>query len=451
MSDHRPATTLVALRYRDYRLLLIGQVVSLAGSQMQLAALNWHVYELTREPIYLGMIGLVRVIPIVVLSLIGGVMADAVDRRRLMLLTQTALALVAAVLAAITFGGAVSVWLIFLLSAAASAATAFDLPARQALVPRLVPREHLPNALSLYTTMFQVATIAGPFLAGQVIARANIAWVYAINAVSFAAVIAALALLRTDTAPRPGEAQPVNMQSALEGFRFVWRTPIIRWTMLLDFVATLFSSANALLPVFAQDVLHVGADWYGVLAAAPSVGAFATGALMSTLVASVRRQGRVLLASVAAYGLATVVFGLSVWPWLSFLALAGTGAADTVSMVLRNTIRQLATPDTLRGRMTSVNMIFFMGGPQLGELEAGLVAQAFGAPFSVISGGLGCLLAVGFVAWGVPSLRGYEGEAPLPATGGEPAAPAGVPAEPLDAPGPPVSLPAAPPTSPGRR
>jgi len=301
------------------------------------------------------------------------------------------------------------VWWVFALSALAAAAGAFDTPARQSLVPRLVAREHLPNALSVYTTMFQVAAIVGPALAGLLLPAGLFGLIYLLNALSFVAVIVALALLRVDTAPRPGEAQPVSLAAALEGLRYVWSAPIIRSTMLLDFFATFFSSANQLLPVIADVVLHVDATWYALLYSAASAGALAAGTVMSML-GTIRRQGKLLLWAVAAYGVATVIFGFSHWPVLSWLALAGTGAADTVSTVLRNTIRQLATPDQLRGRMTSVNMIFFMGGPQLGEFEAATVAQVLGAPFSVISGGIGCLLLTAWIAAKSPFLRGYRGE-----------------------------------------
>lgn len=402
-------TPLVALRYRDFRLLWIGQFISVMGSQMQTATLNWHIYELTHQPIYLGLVGLARLVPIVVFSLAGGVVADAIDRRRLMIMTQSFMALCAAVLALLTFSGTINVWLIFLLSACSAASVAFDLPARQSLVPRLVSREHLPNALSLFTTMFQVAAIIGPLPAGIFIAVKNLGMAYALNALSFIAVIVALLLMRSNTAPRQGEAQPVSLRAAREGLRYVWQAPIIRYSMLLDFLATFFSSANQLLPVMVQSVLHAGPQWYVLLYAAPSVGSLLTGIFMS-LIGTVHRQGRILLSAVAAYGIATAAFGFSVWPLLSFLALAGTGAADTLSMILRNTIRQLTTPDQLRGRMTSVNMIFFMGGPQLGELEAAGVAQLWGAPLSVVSGGIGCLLATIWIAAKVPVLREYESE-----------------------------------------
>jgi MFS family permease len=229
--------------------------------------------------------------------------------------------------------------------------------------------------------------------------------------VSFLVVIVALLMMR-DIEGRPplepNTRNDVSLHAALEGLRFVFRSPTIRSTMLLDFFATFFSSATALLPIFAQDVLGVGARGYGWLFAAPAVGAVVTSAAMLPAVDRIDRRGALLLWAVAIYGGATVIFGLSRSFWLTFACLAATGASDTISMVIRNIVRQLETPDRLRGRMIGVNMVFFMGGPQLGELEAGLVAQWLGAPFSVISGGLGCLIAVAWVAVSTPALRHYR-------------------------------------------
>jgi MFS family permease len=294
------------------------------------------------------------------------------------------------------------------LAALSSAAGSFDSPARQALIPNLVPREDLANAISLNTLMFQIASVLGPTLAGLVIAGAGIGWVYAVNAASFLMVIAVLLLMRAR--PRDGAppASRITWAAAREGLRFVFAHPIVRSTMLLDFIATFFASATALLPIFAQDILRVGARGYGWLYAAPSVGAVLAGFVTAHAIDRIERRGAVLLWSVAAYGAATVVFGLSVSFWLTLLCLACVGAADTVSTVIRNIIRQLETPDELRGRMTGVNMMFFMGGPQLGELEAGLVAQFLGATFSVVSGGLGCLAATAVVAWREQRLRRYR-------------------------------------------
>jgi len=200
----------------------------------------------------------------------------------------------------------------------------------------------------------------------------------------------------------------VSLRAAREGLRFVFRSPLIRSTMLLDFFATFFSSATALLPIFAQDILQVGAKGYGWLYAAPAVGAMVTSAALVPLVDRIEQRGQTLLWAIGGYGLATVVFGISRSFWVTFACLMLTGATDTVSMVIRNIIRQLETPDRLRGRMMGVNMVFFQGGPQLGELEAGAVANWLGAPFSVISGGIGCLMATAWVAGSTPVLRRYR-------------------------------------------
>jgi MFS family permease len=406
-----PSSKFTALRHRNFRLLWLGQVVSTSGSMMQTAALLWHVSLLVQpenKGLALGLVGLTRVAPILLFSLVSGVVADALNRRRLMTLTQCAMALVAAALAALTFLGHAAVWHIYLLAGLSSAASSFDAPARQALIPNLVPREHLPNAISLNTIMFQFASVAGPSLAGISIAVLGVGWVYLFNAISFLFVIAALLMMRELPAVPAAEKSGVSLKAALEGLRFVFSSPMIRSTMLLDFFATFFSSATALLPIFAQDILKVGAHGYGWLYAAPSAGALLASVFMVSQVDRIGRRGVVLVWAVAGYGLATVLFGISRTFWLTFFALALTGAADTVSMILRNLVRQLETPDHLRGRMVGVNMVFFMGGPQLGEFEAGLVANWLGAPFSVISGGIGCLLATGWIAAKTPALLAYR-------------------------------------------
>ncbi len=278
-------------------------------------------------------------------------------------------------------------------------------------------REHLPNAISLNTIMFQAASVLGPALGGLVIGGFGVGWAYALNAVSFVFVIAALLMMRDVPGRAAGQTPTIGLRAAAEGWRFVFGTPLIRSTMLLDFFATFFASAGALLPIFAQDILRVGARGYGLLSAAPSVGALLTSVALVPLVDRIRRRGATMLWAIAGYGLATVVFGLSRNFALTFTCLALTGAADTVSMVIRNIIRQLNTPDGMRGRMMGVNMIFFMGGPQLGELEAGLVAGALGATFSVVSGGVGCLLATAWVVWQTPALRAYRRETPVTTAG----------------------------------
>jgi MFS family permease len=407
----------VALTHRNFRLIWLGLLASMTGSMMQNAALLWHVSLLVspeRKAISLGLVGLVRVVPIVFFSMVSGVVADAVNRRRLMLLTQSGAACVSLVLAYLAFRGLSAVWPVYVLAALGASVGTFDLPARQALVPTLVPREHLPNAISLNAMMFQVASVIGPSIGGIVIAAAGVGWAYLANAISFGCVILALILMR-GVSGRPVRVgnepeSEISLRAAVEGLKFVFASPLIRSTMLLDFFATFFSSATALLPIFAQDVLHVGARGYGWLYAAPAVGAVAMSAVMIPLTTRIERRGPVLLWAVAGYGLATVIFGVSTYFWLTFFALAMTGATDTISMIIRNIVRQLETPDRLRGRMMGVNMVFFQGGPQLGELEAGAVANWLGASISVISGGIGCLIATGWVAASTPALRRYRRE-----------------------------------------
>lgn len=395
-------------------------LLSFSGSMMQSAALLWHVSLLVapeHKALALGVVGLVRIAPVVVFSMVSGVVADALDRRRVLLVTQTLAGLVAVALAVLTYRGLSALWPIYALSAVGAAVSAFDLPARQALVPTLVPREHLTNAIALNSILFQAASVAGPALAGLVIAQSGVAAAYFYNAVSFGFVILALLLMRDVPAREPamaGAESGVSFAAAMEGVRFVFRSPLIRSTMLLDFFATFFASATALLPIFAQDILQVGARGYGWLFAAPAVGSFLMSVALVPGASHIRRRGAAIVWSVMGHGVATIVFGFSRSFWLTFTCLAIVGATDTVSTVLRNTIRQLETPDRLRGRMTGVNMVFFLGGPQLGELEAGAVANAWGAPFSVITGGIGCLVATLWVALTTPRLRHYEADDSAP-------------------------------------
>jgi MFS family permease len=400
-----------ALTHRRFRLLWIGLFISVAGSRMQFWAILWHIRELTDQPIALGVIGLVRVVPIIIFSLVGGSIADAFDRRRVIFVTQTVFIMTATLLGWLTITGKITIWSIYLLTAIEAIASSFDLPARQALTPNLVPARDLPNAFSMQSMAFTVGAIIGPALSGIVIATGGLAAVYWINAATYLALVWAVIRIGPVTqlhAERRGRS-PVSWESIKEGFNFILSRPIILSSMVLDFFATFFSSANALLPIFARDILMVGEQGYGWLAAAESIGAGLTAIIMSQ-VTIIRRQGKVLLGAVVFFGIATAVFGYSRWFWLTFMSLALMGASDTVSTIIRNTIRQLRTPDHIRGRMTSINQIFFMGGPQLGELEAGLVAQLFGAPMAVITGGIGCILATGWIARRWPRIWYYEGE-----------------------------------------
>ena len=400
-----------ALTHRDFRLLWFGQIVSIAGSQMQNVAIFYQIDAITHSKTMLALVGLVRFVPIVVFALIGGVVADARNRRGIMFITQSLMMASAIGLGLVTMLGSgldawTHSWIILGLTGLTAAAAAFDNPARQALIPNLVPPEHLPNAVSLNTTMFQAAMIIGPAMAGVLIGQVGVKGVYWINASTFLAVIAALLLMRV-VEQHSSERPQISMAAMLEGLKFVRRARVIYSTMLLDFFATFFSSATALLPVFAREVLHVGPEKLGILYAAEAVGSLLAGIVMSSL-GDIRRKGWVLLWSVAAYGAATAIYGFSADYWLSLLMLGLVGGGDSISTVLRVSIRQLFTPDHIRGRMTSVNMIFFMGGPQLGNMEAGLLAAAVGAPMSVVIGGIATVLLVAFTAWRFPELRNYD-------------------------------------------
>ena len=386
---------------------------------MQNVGIDWHIYLLTHSPLALGAVGLVRVVPLVFFSIWGGVVADRYDRKRVQFTTQSVMALGALLLALATWTHRDALWLIYLLTALNAAALAFDGPARQSLVPRLVPADDLPGALSLNLTFLHVGMIAGPSLAGIIIAATagehamrGLAVLYVANALSFVAVLGALLALRTSGRPeRTGETPERWLESLRTAARFLFSTPIIVWTMSLDFFATFFSGAISLLPIVADQLLHVGAAGYGWLRAA-----FGAGALVASFFTAVhplpRKQGPILLWSVAAYGAATMVYGLSHNFLLTLAALACSGAADLVSTVVRQTLRQVLTPDALRGRITAMNMIFFIGGPQLGEAEAGFVASLFhpaalGVMVSIASGGAATLLVVGCVAAITPVVRRY--------------------------------------------
>ncbi len=404
-----------SLHHRRFRLLWLGLLISIAGSQMQLWALFWHIRTITDQPIALGAVGLARILPVIVFSLIGGAVADSLNRRRILYLTQTGMALVAFALGWLTLAGQIDLWHIYLLTALQAVAQAFDGPARQALVPNLVPTADLPNAFSLNSIANQVGAIIGPALSGFIIAAGGLPYVYIINAFSFLAVIVALFMMgpvdqqTTSSTSRNGA---VSISAISEGVRFILKQPLIISTMILDFFATFFASANTLMPIIAIDVLHVGAVAYGWLSAAQAIGAMVAALIISQM-REIRRQGKVFMLAVVAFGLATIAFGAARIFILAMFALIIVGAADTVSTIIRNTIRQLATPDYIRGRMTSVNQIFFQGGPQLGEVEAGLAAQLLGAPFAVISGGVGCILAVIWIARRWPQIRKYNGDEPV--------------------------------------
>lgn len=404
-----PTSAWSVLRHSGFRWFFIAQIFSITGSAMQLAAVNWDVWRITHNELALGLVGLVRIVPIIVLSLLGGVVADAMDRRKLQLVTQSLMLIFAGLLAFVTITGFESLPLIYLLTAAISGMSAFDQPARNAMVPNLVEPHEISHAARLNVVMYTVTSVIGPVIAGFIIGRLGSGAAYLFNAISFIPVVIVLIGLRRVVMPAPvGAKREISLDAMFEGLRFVKSSPLLWSTMLVDFFATLLASATVLLPVYATDVLKVGATGYGILTAAPAVGATLGAIVMAQYGGRIQKQGIVMLWAVAWFGVATIVFGYATVFWLSLLALAATGFTDSISAGIRSPLRQVLTPDHLRGRMLSVNMMFFMGGPQLGEFEAGVVARAFGPVVSVVSGGIATVLVVAWIARSFPTLTRYR-------------------------------------------
>jgi MFS family permease len=407
-------------RDRDFRLLWIGQVVSGLGRQVTTIVLPYQLYVLTGTPLAIGALALVQVVPIMAFSLGGGVVADAVDRRRLLLLTQAGLAAASVALAGLALLPATPVLAIYAVAFVAAGLGAIDQPARSSAVPRLVPRERLPAAIALGQLNFQAAGVVGPAIGGLVLATFGIAACYVFDAITFAAAIGALVLI-APIPPAHGAVRP-SLSAIAEGLRFARRRRAILATFAVDLNAMIFGMPTALFPILALDVFRVGPAGLGLLAAAPAAGAV-IGALLTGWVGRVRRTGRAVLWASAGWGLAIVAFGLCTFSFpLALVFLAVAGAADVITAVLRSAIVQLITPDELRGRVTSIHILVVTGGPRLGDVEASAVASLAGAQLSVVSGGLLCLVGLAAIVRSFPELAafdmrkaaGLEGRPPVP-------------------------------------
>lgn len=400
----------LALKVPVFRNYLFGSFISEVGNQMQVVAVAWQVYEMTRNPAALGLIGLANFLPILMFSLIGGLTADKLDRKKVLIISQSALGLMAFVLFGLTALHLITPWMIYLILILHSTASSFSLPARQAVIPSLIPRNLFLNAFSLFTLHYQSSLLIGPAIAGFLIAGFGVGSVYLFNSVSFVIFIGSVLMIKIPLNLGKEEVK-FSLNSILEGVRFVLSTPILFSTMMLDFLATFFGTATILMPVFAKDILHVGPKSLGLLYSAPAMGAVAGGLLLSYLHHhQIKNQGKLIIISVILYGAATVGFGLSKNLLLSLFFLGLVGFWDTIATVIRNTVRQMITPDHLRGRMVSVMRIFFQGGPQLGDIEAGLLAAVVGGPVTVVIGGIGAIAITSLVAYLNPKLRNYQGK-----------------------------------------
>lgn len=405
MSMDKKVSPFIVFRYPDYAYMWWGIFISQIGVEMMIVALNWQVYLLTKSPLSLGLIGAARFIPMLACSLVAGLVADIVNRKKLIFVVQIILIVVALTLAALTFTHTIQPIMIYILVAIYASAHAFGMPARQSIVPHLVPREHFMRAVSLNSLIWQAASIIGPTIGGFIIGLWGVGFIYIFATFSFFAVNIAMFLIKQ--IPKNDHPTEFSFKSVRTGISFVRHTPLIWSTMFLDFFATFFASSMTLMPIFAKDILKVGPQGLGILYAAPALGSVIFGLLFSSF-HNVYNQGKILLVSVIIYGASTALFGMSNIFIFSLLCLFVAGAADSVSSIIRNTVRQLTTPDHLRGRMVSINMIFYMGGPQLGEVEAGIAATLMGTPWSVVFGGVGTIIAALFMAKIVPSLVRYS-------------------------------------------
>lgn len=400
----------LALKIPHYRNYLSGAFLSEIGNQMQIVAVAWQIYEMTRNPAALGLIGVANFLPIILFSLIGGVVVDKVDRRKLLILVQSAQAFFATILFIATILHLINPWIIYSVLILVSTSQSFSIPARQSVMPHLVPKKYFMNAVSLNTLQYQSAIMIGPAIAGFLIGGVGLYSVYLLNALSFIFFIGALISIKVPFQKHDREEVSFSIASIMEGVKFVLKTPILVTTMILDFLVTFFGTATILMPIFAQDVLGVGPKGLGLLYSAPAIGGVLAGVLVAALHSRVKHQGKVIIAAITVYGLATVMFGLSKNFALSIFFLILVGFGDMVSTIIRNTIRQIITPDYLRGRMSSIMRMFFQGGPQLGEIEAGFLAKAIGGPASVVVGGVGVILITSIIAFKSKSLREYKGK-----------------------------------------
>jgi MFS family permease len=394
------------LRHRDFRLFWTGLLLSSVGSQFTQVAMAWQIYDLTNSPLQIGMIGLVRAVPQMFILLFGGLLADAMNRRKLMMVTQGSLFFVSGSLALMTLGGHVTPLKLYGVTVFLALFSSLEVPSRQAIVTNLVPAEDLSRALAIFSTQRQIATIAGPSIAGVVLAIAGPSVCYAVDAISWLVMLVSLTLIRAQL-PERGGWRTITLDSLRAGFRFVWGHAVIFPFLMMDFGANIFGTVRSLFPIYARDILAVGPEGLGILYAASAAGAL-IGAFGFSMWGPVRQAGRWILFGVTTYGVCLLLFAQSHFFWLSIFLLVGSGIGDTISAILRATINQLSTPDELRGRMSSINSIFTNSGPQLGQFQLGALAAAFGAEFAASTGAIVILFIVGVLLVRFPHVRDYR-------------------------------------------
>jgi MFS family permease len=399
-----------------YRWLFAGILFVQAGRQLTIVAVPIQVFQLTGSTLAVGLLGVAQLVPLLLVSVVGGALADAVDRRRLLLVSQLVLAGTAAGLVWNSLSDSPALWLIFLLSAINAGVSGIDSPARHAIVPGLVGLRLIPSAMALNQTLTNVAKAVFPAFGGLLIATVGLPFCYGVEAVTF--LIATALIRRIPDVPIEGGGRKLEVSSIVEGFRFLKNRRVIQAAMLIDLNAMVFGMPTALFPAMGTEVFGGDAFTVGLLYAAPGFGALA-GALTSGWVTEVQRPGRATVIAVIGWGVAIAIFGLTASLPLALTMLALAGLADVVSAIFRGSIVQFATPDALRGRLSSIHMAVVAGGPRLGDLEAGVVAELTSVKFSVVSGGIACIIGALAIARWAPDFVSYRfGTGPTGAAGG---------------------------------
>ena len=394
---------------RDFRLLFSGQLVSTLGTQLTAVAVPYQVFRITGSSLDVGLVSLAQLIPLLVCSLAGGVLADARDRRRVLMVTEALMVLTSLGLAVNAGLGHPALWPLFVFTAAQGGLAGFDRPTFNAAIPRLVPTRDLSAAYALWQVQFQIGIVVGPAVAGLILAGGGAATVYWLDVASFVVSFVSVTAQRPQP-PGPAAARG-GWRSVVEGFSYLRGRQVLQGVYLLDIDAMVFGMPRALFPALGIDFFHGGARAVGFLYAAPGAGAL-VGALTTGWVGSVRRQGRAVIIAVMVWGAAIAAFGLIDVLWVALVLLAVAGWADVVSAVFRNTILQTAIPDNLRGRLSAIQISVVQGGPRLGDLEAGAVAEVAGTTFSVVSGGVACVVGAALLALALPGFRQQDAAAP---------------------------------------
>jgi MFS family permease len=410
-SRRRLFVDLAPLRHsRDFRLLFSGQLVSTLGTQLTAVAVPYQVFRITHSSLDVGLVSLGQLFPLLIFSLAGGVVADAHDRRRVLMVTELLMAVTSTGLA--LNGGLKhpALWPLYVLTAAQGGLAGFDRPAFNAAIPRLVPTGDLAAAYALWQVQFQIGIVVGPSIAGLILAGGGVSLVYWLDVATFVVSFISVSAQRRQP-PLDAGPRPSAWRSVREGFAYLRGRQVIQGVYLLDIDAMVFGMPRALFPALGLDFFHGGAEAVGFLYAAPGAGAL-VGALTTGWVKHVRRQGRAVIIAVIIWGAAIAVFGLIDVLWIGLLLLALAGWADVVSAVFRNTVLQMSIPDNLRGRLSAIQIAVVQGGPRLGDLEAGAVADGFGNVFSVVSGGVACVIGAVLLAGALPGFRRQE--APVP-------------------------------------